>query len=678
MAGPDPYAGIADSAEPGTDPYAGIAIVAAPQRQIQMDFNKPRDAIIQDINRAPPELREQIRKAYGDFVGKQNQPGGVTQDVLNFGRAAIGSGTFGFSDEIAAGLKTGFGYAGDYDTELAAQRGYNRQAEAASPWASTAGSVVGAVAPAFIPGVGLASTIARGGASAAGTATSLGRAALVGAGQGALTGVGEGETAGERLTGGAIGGVVGGVGGAALQRASNVFLAPRGASAVDPVMDANLQRIGVNPDTISHFVRSEDPGVRTFGTRFAQRGIDAATPVREAFARDIQSVGLAGAQHVGGDLQAAIQRGGQAIRSAADTASDQMTAQMLANRGAVTQTIGAATPTAMTNTANTVNAILVDNAQLGGAALGPRVQQVINAIQDGDLTFDTAARLRTEIGRLHKLSNRSTVAEDLAQAPYLERIYGALSDDLAATARGTGQGNAWNQYNTANRALGDERRALRKAFGPGAGDDEALVNKLRSWTSTSGARSGNANAFTQAFDRANNPQGARDVAQALYASMLNKTANNYPGGSPQKAFTQLSGQTRQGQDLMRRLSPDTADVVEAHRMVAQRLSEMITARNHSNTAAALEMAGMATTGGALPAIGAWATGQHDPVTMGLLTSGGAAAGALFSRGRQGQVAQHLLRGGAYRPPLLPATIGRSLQGLGSGSGRIAAQLYGAQ
>ena len=39
-----------------------------------------------------------------------------------FMRGAADAATFGFADEIAAGLGTGFGYLGDYDQELARQR----------------------------------------------------------------------------------------------------------------------------------------------------------------------------------------------------------------------------------------------------------------------------------------------------------------------------------------------------------------------------------------------------------------------------------------------------------------------------------------------------------------------------------------------------------------------------
>src|SRR5688500_6031771 len=61
-------------------------------------------------------------------------------------RAIVSGLLFGFDDEIAAGLKTGFGIAGDYGKQVAEERAAKKARSDAHPVASTIGEIGGAVA----------------------------------------------------------------------------------------------------------------------------------------------------------------------------------------------------------------------------------------------------------------------------------------------------------------------------------------------------------------------------------------------------------------------------------------------------------------------------------------------------------------------------------------------------
>lgn len=122
-------------------------------------------------------------------------------------RGAADMLTFGLSDEIGAGVRTGFGLWGDYDKDVEAVRRNNAAAQAAHPWAYMGGQVAGAIPTMFIPGV----NAVRG----ASLGAKVAKGALVGSGMGAAYGYGSGEggvinRAAEAVKGGIIGGVTGG------------------------------------------------------------------------------------------------------------------------------------------------------------------------------------------------------------------------------------------------------------------------------------------------------------------------------------------------------------------------------------------------------------------------------------------------------------------------------------
>ena len=152
--------------------------------------------------------------------------------VDNLARSAAQGATFGFMDEISAGIRTGAGLWGDYGAALSEERARDAEFREESPVASTVANIAG----------GVASPLARLRVFNAGRSASLpgavGRGAAAGAAAGATAGFGEGEggvvdRAQNALVGGAVGGVVGGA----------IPVVARGAMAAG---DAVGRRIGLS------------------------------------------------------------------------------------------------------------------------------------------------------------------------------------------------------------------------------------------------------------------------------------------------------------------------------------------------------------------------------------------------------------------------------------------------
>lgn len=139
----------------------------------------------------------------------------VLGKVDSFVRGAADTFSLGFADEIAAGLGTGFGTFGDYEEELARQRGIDKADEEERGWYRLTGQIAGGVTG----GAGLAKNGLSLSANAIQRGASLGRVAAASAGEGAILGGAQGFGSGEGLEGRAksagigtfAGGAIGGV-----------------------------------------------------------------------------------------------------------------------------------------------------------------------------------------------------------------------------------------------------------------------------------------------------------------------------------------------------------------------------------------------------------------------------------------------------------------------------------
>lgn len=185
---------------------------------------------------------DEIAQSFGSAAPQLQAQAPVTDGPSMLGSAATGavSGmTFGFDDEIAAGLKTGLGFAGDYGKELENQRAIQGRYREANPIAAGVGEIGGALATAPLTG---ALNVMRG----AGLGARVASSAATGAAYGGVYGAGtsEGNLA-DRAAGAGIGAAFGGAAGSAapliMQGASSLVAPLRGM--INPQKEA-ARRVG--------------------------------------------------------------------------------------------------------------------------------------------------------------------------------------------------------------------------------------------------------------------------------------------------------------------------------------------------------------------------------------------------------------------------------------------------
>lgn len=143
--------------------------------------------------------------ASNDMVSLSDRDGKGFLEKLDAGaRGAADTLTFGYADEIAAGLSSGFGAVGDYDEDLAQERAVDRFDEENNTYSRLAGQLAGAL----VPGVGVARAVAPylAGKSAA---TVAGAGVGGGALYGSAYGLGSGEDTKGRISEAAKGAVIG-------------------------------------------------------------------------------------------------------------------------------------------------------------------------------------------------------------------------------------------------------------------------------------------------------------------------------------------------------------------------------------------------------------------------------------------------------------------------------------
>ena len=163
----------------------------------------------------------QIAKSGAQRERKKIKPKDDGDDgyAANLARMGAQGLLLGFGDEMEAGLRTGFGFAGDYKKTRDDIRENIDDFRAANPKTALAAEIGGGLL-----------TGGYGGARAAGTALgkklinkvgTAGFGGTVGATEGAIAGIGSGRDTSERITGGITGGTLGGVLGSSAPLAIN-------------------------------------------------------------------------------------------------------------------------------------------------------------------------------------------------------------------------------------------------------------------------------------------------------------------------------------------------------------------------------------------------------------------------------------------------------------------------
>ena len=174
-----------------------------------------------------PQQVEQLKEIETSSPNPLEAPAPEGQNTwVDLTRATTQGLTFGFADEIEAGVRAALDSDADYAEVVAEVRNqinnYREREPLAAFSAEIAGSVLPVIAAQFIPGLGQVATAGRVAKLASGISkikSPVAKAALISGGQGTLYGAGTGEGGiAERAKSATIAGSLSAVGGAALQK----------------------------------------------------------------------------------------------------------------------------------------------------------------------------------------------------------------------------------------------------------------------------------------------------------------------------------------------------------------------------------------------------------------------------------------------------------------------------
>lgn len=189
----------------------------------------PEKGVLEFPDGTPPAVIQYVAKRFAE--GKAVSPreseafaqGMQAGLVDTLGRSLARGATFGFSDEIVAGLRSAFTGV-PYREALAEERAINEGIRAGRPWMSTAGEVAGALVSPVARAIPVLAPASAGASLPTAAGRAIARGALAGGVGGAIAGAGEaGSNADipeEMFRGGLIGAAAGGVLSAALSAGS--------------------------------------------------------------------------------------------------------------------------------------------------------------------------------------------------------------------------------------------------------------------------------------------------------------------------------------------------------------------------------------------------------------------------------------------------------------------------
>ena len=179
-------------------------------------------------------------------------------DSLAGGARAVGQGlSLGFGDELEAGLRTGFGFLGDYDKTVKDVRGNIKDFREENPLTSLGLELGGGLLTGGLGAGKVAGT--KAGQYILGKAGNTGLGATIGAGEGAIAGAGSADgDLGDRAVGALAGGTLGGAFGTALPSVINLGgkALNRGAYAVGLKSDDAVRK-GADQKALQAFNRAK-------------------------------------------------------------------------------------------------------------------------------------------------------------------------------------------------------------------------------------------------------------------------------------------------------------------------------------------------------------------------------------------------------------------------------------
>lgn len=551
-------------------------------------------------------IRTAMMKAYPPPLQGADYAKGLARNV--------GQGlSLGFGDEITAaaragvGALTGGGSYGDlYDKALGEERASIEQFSKENPGTALAANIGGAVATApimplanVVRGVGAARTAANMGLNAAG----YGAAAGFGAGEGDVANRLENaaETAVQSgLVGGGVGALVGRIGAKATPDAQAALAASRNqeiARAADRLGVTVPRAAATNPTVVGNAARG------TAGAIQAMPIIGA--PLQRASQEAVEQIDDLGTQIANAYAPGVTREAaGQTIKEAGQ-AWVGPGSRAVADRlyGSVERAIPEGSMFNLGNTRRIAQQIQAQDIAAASNKSAPALARVAEALNRPDgLTFAGLRELRTELGQAiddTMLSGAGTAR------PALERLYGALSDDIATGVRQYGgqQGTqAWERANGIFRQIAERREQIAKVIGKNdaAKSPEAIVETMIGMAGSSGK------ADVQrllALRRATGADAWDELSSAAIGRLGQGRDGNFNPIDFLKNYQKLSDNGRQvlfgstGQGNLRQALDDLATVSNAYRDMQGAI-----ARGSAPTNTALALGGFGYGAGVLPAL----------------------------------------------------------------------------
>ena len=423
-------------------------------------------------------------------VASEREGGGVVQRI-NDGIRRFADNlpvVGGLTDEINAGINSGFGLTGDYDQEVALERARKRAAAAAAEDTTELG-----VIPEAVPFIG-GETVNTGdleeaagfisGAVAAPVANvarlgGVGNAALTGAGYGAAEGFAAGEGASDSAQQAALGGVVGGAAGGVLGKLTG---GRKPAGKFERITDAS-ETAGVEVPTI--MTTSDSLAGR--GARMAARKMAEVPFVGAPLMNSISSLPrrfsekadeLAGRVASGASTNPAV-TGEIATEGLKHWITGTSRDYMHKIYSGVSKSIPRTMRGHMASTRLKVRDLVKSDYDAASEINRPAIDLVSDALNRVDgLSYEGLLQLRTNVGA--KLDDAVMAGAGTAK-PALKQIYGSLTDDLIALTKNAGPraARAWKAANDEFKIENAKRKAVVKLVGRDAArSGEAVVDRL--------------------------------------------------------------------------------------------------------------------------------------------------------------------------------------------------------
>lgn len=426
-------------------------------------------------------------------------------------RGIADTATLGLSDKLAAVGDTVVG-GGTYAENLENQRMISQADEEVNPIGRISGQVIGGAVLPFGAGAKSASELAK-----------------VGGAAGAAYGFNSSDgDIGDKLLSATTGGVTGAVGGGALGAVAPVV--GRGVNAVRgrlPKSSGSQQEFvdAASRQDLDYMI-ADVPGKTAAKYATGLSGVTlGGIPIRDAALKIVDKAGAA-RDRIAGNLSSvgddagtgqAVRRGVEAWEKKAGGKVDELYRAIPIKPDAKSQI--SQTQAALRE----INAGLKSNPELSEQIADPTMKRFQSALEEGELSWEDLKKFRSYVG---EKAGRPTFQQDTSKDS-LDRLYGALSADMEATALANGPNalNAFKRANTYYRAMQKRREDVMKKLVGGKLDasPEATFKQMQSWAKTKG---GDYKKFSQALRSL-----PEDEANAVRASFIDRLGNDKAGMS---------------------------------------------------------------------------------------------------------------------------------------------------